>query len=449
MVYTLKILVDTILKQQPVDSSQIKDPKLKYNINGGAELVLHSWKKEGSHIKVALAETSFNGLNTWYAYSGHVEIWRDGKPLTANAATIKPQASRLKFGIDMGHNAPPDTGARGIAVEDTLTREVGYRVISKLRNLGHTAISCTPSRAYSVIDSLRRRVQTANAQKVNYYVSIHFNAFNGRANGTEVFAVSDAARRIAQPVLNNIVSLGFVNRRVKNGSHLYVLKNTNMPAILIECCFLDSRQDMNIFNAEAMANAIVRGLTGQNSTAVSSSSLNLEAEEFIVAELVPNVEQEVSLANLPTSSEQSEVTLANFQSTSEVDETILQLQKSLNKLQIKDQQGKSLPEDGVLDSTTEYAICQFNEIMGLGDFKAAGAATWEALEAVLEQPRLRVNHADGAAVQYVQYRLGMEPDGEYNQRTGEVVSKFQKEHGLPDEGIFGEESWHKLLLDNG
>lgn len=444
MVYTLKILVDTILKQQPIDSSKIKDPRLKYNINGGAELILHSWKKEGNHLRAAFAETSFNGLNTWYAYSGHVEIWQDGQPLTASKPIIKTQASRLKFGIDMGHNAPPDTGARGIAFEDTLTREVGYRVIRKLRNLGHTAVSCTPSRAYSVIDSLRRRVQIANAQKVNYYVSIHFNAFNGSANGTEVFAVSDSARRIAQPVLNNLVSLGFVNRKVKNGSHLYVLKNTNMPAILIECCFIDSRRDMNIFNAEATANAIVRGLTGQNPTAISSSSLNAEADEFMVAELVADTEEDVTLENFPNIAE-PEVTLANFQSNSEVDETILQLQKHLNKLRIKDKQGQPLPEDGVLDSSTEYAIYQFNEIVGLGDFKAAGAATWDALEAILEQPILRVNHADGPAVQYVQYRLGMEPDGEYNQETSEAVAKFQKEQDLPEEGIFGEESWDELL----
>jgi N-acetylmuramoyl-L-alanine amidase len=34
-----------------------------------------------------------------------------------------------------------------------------------------------------------------------------------------------------------------------------------MPAILIEACFIDSQKDMNLYNAEAMANAIVKGLT--------------------------------------------------------------------------------------------------------------------------------------------------------------------------------------------
>jgi len=35
-----------------------------------------------------------------------------------------------------------------------------------------------------------------------------------------------------------------------------------MSAILVECGFIDSAEDMQRFNAEKMANAIVKGLTG-------------------------------------------------------------------------------------------------------------------------------------------------------------------------------------------
>ncbi|NES70372.1 MAG: N-acetylmuramoyl-L-alanine amidase, partial [Okeania sp. SIO2D1] len=280
----------------------------------------------------------------------------------------------------MGHNAPPDTGARGIAFEDRLTKDVGNRVISKLGSLGHSAVNCTPSRAYSVIDSLRRRVRTGNAQNLDYYVSIHFNAFNGRANGTEVFAISNTGRRIAQPVLDNIVSLGFVNRRVKNGSHLYVLRHTNMPAILIECCFLDSRRDMDLFNSEDMANAIVKGLTGQTPPGAATARFNVPQEEATLGEISTGV------------------TLAAFQAVpeqEELDNTTLELQKALNTLKITGSEDQVLPEDGILDSNTKAAISKFNEIVDLGDFGAAGVATWNALAEILEKPILRVNHADG------------------------------------------------------
>lgn len=36
-----------------------------------------------------------------------------------------------------------------------------------------------------------------------------------------------------------------------------------MPAILTEGCFVDSQSDMSLYNAESMANAIVKGITGQ------------------------------------------------------------------------------------------------------------------------------------------------------------------------------------------
>ena len=99
--------------------------------------------------------------------------------------------------------------------------------------------------------------------KVDVFVSIHFNAFNGFANGSEVFATSNAGRKIAKSVLDEILKMGFFNRGVKNGSHLFVLQNTNMPAILVEGCFIDSPKDMQLFNSESMANAIVKGLTGK------------------------------------------------------------------------------------------------------------------------------------------------------------------------------------------
>ena len=39
----------------------------------------------------------------------------------------------MKFGIDIGHNCPPDSGAGGIKSEDKLTMEVGNKVIAKLK----------------------------------------------------------------------------------------------------------------------------------------------------------------------------------------------------------------------------------------------------------------------------------------------------------------------------
>lgn len=167
----------------------------------------------------------------------------------------------MKYGIDIGHNCPPvDTGAVGIRKEDELNKEVGVRVMEKLKVLKHEVVYCTPSYATSLVNSLYKRTNKANVEKVDIYVSIHFNAGGGR--GTEVFAISKNGKQIAKRVVDAIASLGYVNRGVKDGSSLYVLKNTKMPAILVEGGFVDSKEDMGKFNAEKIASAIVKGLIG-------------------------------------------------------------------------------------------------------------------------------------------------------------------------------------------
>lgn len=171
----------------------------------------------------------------------------------------------MKFGIDIGHNCPPDTGAVGLKKEDVLTKDVGSRLMLKLSAAGHSVINCTPNTAATVGESLRKRVDKANANLVDLFVSIHFNAVSptDKPRGTEVFAISNASKAIAQSVLNQIVKLGFKNRGVKN-TPFFVIKNTSMPAILVECCFCDSKADINLFDPEQMAEAIKVGLIGES-----------------------------------------------------------------------------------------------------------------------------------------------------------------------------------------
>lgn len=167
----------------------------------------------------------------------------------------------MKFGIDCGHNSPPDTGCNGVKCEDNLTLKVGTLVKQKLQSLRHQVVSCNPQSSESVRHSLQQRVTIANQAKCDLYVSIHFDCYNREAHGTGTFAISSDGKKYAQSVVNEIAKLGFFNRGVKDGSGFYVVKNTAMPAILIECCFCDNKRDMELFDAEKMATAIVRGLT--------------------------------------------------------------------------------------------------------------------------------------------------------------------------------------------
>lgn len=168
----------------------------------------------------------------------------------------------MKILLDFGHCLKgSDTGARGNGkLEQDCTREIGYKVKSKLEALGHTAVICTCDSSNSVIQSLEYRVNKANLSGGDLFVSIHLNA--GGGVGTEIFTYGAKHFIEADRVLEKIVALGYANRGIKDGSKLFVIKNTNMKAMLIETCFIDT-SDMYKYNADNFAKAITEGITGQ------------------------------------------------------------------------------------------------------------------------------------------------------------------------------------------
>ena len=61
-----------------------------------------------------------------------------------------------------------------------------------------------------------------------------------------------------------MAELGFINRGIKNGSNLYVIRRSNARSMLIEVCFVDTESDADLYNkvgadriAEAISDAIV------------------------------------------------------------------------------------------------------------------------------------------------------------------------------------------------
>ena len=172
----------------------------------------------------------------------------------------------MKIGIDLGHGVGSDRGANGFISEEEIINSVGGLVINKLRTLGHTVIECRPSSCSNVGDSLSQRVNKANNNNVDLFVSIHANA--GGGVGTEVFTYGAKQLGQAVNVLNNIVALGFTCRGIKDSKNVaYVVNHTNAPAMLIEVCFVDTQSDVNKYRnigAEKIADAIVKGLVGES-----------------------------------------------------------------------------------------------------------------------------------------------------------------------------------------
>jgi N-acetylmuramoyl-L-alanine amidase len=170
--------------------------------------------------------------------------------------------------IDCGHGVSPDTGADGVVLEDIVTEAVGEALRNELMLRGRRIIMCRPSAAKSINNSLDLRVKTSNQGSADLFVSIHCNAYKSNPNpmGVEVFAVSKAATEVAKRVETQISRLGWKSRGVKDGSHLFVIKYTQAPAILIELFFCDSIADVVQYKkigAVGMATAIASAILGE------------------------------------------------------------------------------------------------------------------------------------------------------------------------------------------
>lgn len=179
----------------------------------------------------------------------------------------------MRINVHAGHNPSGKVacGAVGLLNESTENRRVKDEVASQLRQLGHTVYDCTVDNGTGQQDVLRKIVAKCNAHAVDLDVSIHFNAGsgdrkgNGKTTGTEVYSydTSGIARETAVRICAAVSRLGFKNRGVKTSKTLYVLKHTKAPALLVECCFVDDRDDVQLYDYRSMASAIVYGITGQ------------------------------------------------------------------------------------------------------------------------------------------------------------------------------------------
>lgn len=185
----------------------------------------------------------------------------------------------MRINVHGGHSLKC-RGASGYLDEVNEDRKVKKRVIELLRANGHTVYDCTDDNSTSQNANLKAIVNKCNSHSVDLDVSIHLNA--GGGTGTEVYVYSnsskakDEATRIAEKISN---TLGIRNRGVKTSTQLYVLRKTNSPALLIECCFVDNATDKAHWNVEKCAKAIVEGILNKSiETSNTSNNVNYIVE---------------------------------------------------------------------------------------------------------------------------------------------------------------------------
>ena len=173
----------------------------------------------------------------------------------------------MRVFLNPGHapDGNPDPGACGYGLRECdVAKSVAELVEQYLTDAGVEVVGNLQS------DSLEEVVDSSNNSDADVFISVHCNAYNGSANGTEVwhFYGSGAGEKLSSCIQNQIVdALGTVDRGVKGAkpgaNGLYVLSNTNAVAVLVELAFIDHAGDAHLLRSQQdeFARAIARGVT--------------------------------------------------------------------------------------------------------------------------------------------------------------------------------------------
>jgi N-acetylmuramoyl-L-alanine amidase len=177
--------------------------------------------------------------------------------------------SDIRIVISSGHGLYV-RGARGNPVPPQLdevdeARRVVTRVAEILEEAGVWVRTFNDNTSHDVSTNLSTIVNFHNSQTRDLDVSVHFNAYDQSAHGTEVLYVTQ--EELAAEVSAAISEAGgFTDRGPKRRTDLAFLNNTEMPAILIETCFCDHTGDSIQYREtfEAICGAIARTIAGSS-----------------------------------------------------------------------------------------------------------------------------------------------------------------------------------------
>lgn len=172
------------------------------------------------------------------------------------------------YNIHAGHSLKC-RGVSDLLDEVDEDRKVKDKLIELLRADGNTVYDCTDDYSTTQSANLSSIVSKCNAHNVDLDISIHLNSArndrvgDGKCGGVEVYGYDDRIYGVAYKIAENIsntLGIGFHGAPVKYNKDLYVLRKTKAKAILIECCFVDDRDDVIRWDSTKCAMAIASAL---------------------------------------------------------------------------------------------------------------------------------------------------------------------------------------------
>ncbi|MEM7797293.1 MAG: DUF3747 domain-containing protein [Cyanobacteria bacterium P01_C01_bin.118] len=184
-------------------------------------------------------------------------------PSPSPSPTTPARRGEVLVMIDPGHGGR-DPGAVGNGLQEKeINLFISRRVQRTLEQRGYR-VAMTRSSDFEL--DLQPRVDIAERANATIFVSIHANAISlsrPEVNGLETYYYS-SGRNLARSIHSSVLRSTDLRDRGVRQARFYVLRNTSMPAVLVETGFITGREDSNRFRSNAareqIADAIAQGI---------------------------------------------------------------------------------------------------------------------------------------------------------------------------------------------
>ncbi len=208
---------------------------------------------------------------------------------SANKATKKAETD-IVIVVDPGHGGE-DPGKVGI--NDVLEKDLNLQISKKVKTLLEEAgIKIVMTRENDKVpdakkQDLNERVQLINSTNPTLALCIHQNSYpDAKIRGAQVFyhTLTEEAEDVAAIVQEELRTVDPNNtRQIKENDTYYMLKNTQVPTIIVECGFLTNpeeaekltQEDYQEQIAQAICEGIVRWLNGTSESEDANDAKNV------------------------------------------------------------------------------------------------------------------------------------------------------------------------------
>ena len=214
----------------------------------------------------------------------------------------------MKIALTVGHSLLKNgqtTSAVGLVNEYYYNRELAPYVKKWLEHAGHqvTLIQIPEKTHVSAKQEESYKLTRINGKGFDLVCELHLNCFNKTAQGAEVLYKSESGKRIAQRVQNKLKTQ-FKDRGVKQRTDLYILRDTEPVAILLETFFCDNATDYKKATSlgyDGVAKLIAEGIHGADikasTTTTTTNTVKKKYYRVVVGSYSNRTNADKALAN--------------------------------------------------------------------------------------------------------------------------------------------------------